>query len=304
MTRPNDPGNVQREPITSASLAADEHEPQIARIRAVLVVSSMAAGIAIFGSIVLQQIGMIPLVAMFAILGTIGLGSIAAIIVASLRMTAAVRAQILAVAESLGYEVVYRPEMRDRERVFSKIEPVVAGSSRGMGMIASPHAKGTDQPTACSLFMHRHTRGSGSNRSTTTTIGAIVDAPAQWPTLTLSPEHIGYKIGKWFGMNEFEAEHEEFNKRWFVATDDEPFAILALTPEVQDWLAEPPASPDRYRELWVIGSGVVACLAQHTSPTRLALLAERARTLRSLLPPELDAYEPEPNSPSQTAPET
>jgi hypothetical protein len=133
------------------------------------------------------------------------------------------------------------------------------------------------------VFEHRYTTGSG--KSQTTHHHTIVSLPcsADWPVLALDHEHLFHKIADLFGKKDLQLDDPAFNARWRVRADDENFAIVFLSPEVQARLMALPRGT-RLR----VGQGAV-CLAyaRRIQPREVEHLLRQVVDLWHALPPEL-----------------
>lgn len=109
------------------------------------------------------------------------------------------------------------------------------------------------------LMHHRYSTGSGKNRRTHLHTGVAVETSRRWPLLSLTREHALHFIADAMGFKDIRLEDESFNKAWRVRCEDESFAILALTPDVQAWLMSTLGSTSRHWE-WSIGRGSVCVM--------------------------------------------
>lgn len=111
------------------------------------------------------------------------------------------------------------------------------------------------------------------------------DAP-DWPTVKIARRgffsRLAMKFGRASGLT---LENDEFNRAFFVETDDEPFAVTLLSPEMQAFLLQRPDLRWRIRdrELVLIYRGSL-------KPQRVGASIARLRRFWSLVPPELDAW--------------
>jgi hypothetical protein len=91
--------------------------------------------------------------------------------------------------------------------------------------------------------------------------------------------------GWWANLrgHDFKLENEAFNDRWIVKTESEDFALLLLSPQVQEFLTNAPSG-----ETWQIGNSWICWFRQ--KPLKLAearLPIDRLTGLMRLIPPEL-----------------
>ncbi len=150
------------------------------------------------------------------------------------------------------------------------------------------YAMGEVRGRPVTIIEHRYTTGSGKSRSTHYNTIAATPAPGTWPGVELSPANLFHRIGELLGAKDFKVEDEEFNRRWRVKVDNEDFALLVLTPEVQAWAMRLPKGT-----MVRVGTGVITVSRAKTlKGTQCATLAKACVQLAELLPPELDAWEP------------
>lgn len=155
-------------------------------------------------------------------------------------------------------------------------------------------ASGTIDGLAVSLLEHRYTSGSGKNKSVHYHTVAATPAPPNWPSVTLTRENIFHRIGELFGSRDFKLDDVEFNKRWRVKVQNEEFAIMALTPEVQSWAMKLGKSSI----VRIGGGGISVGVPRSTRAVEAVGLARSAAQLALLIPPELGEWESPP--PSET----
>lgn len=147
-------------------------------------------------------------------------------------------------------------------------------------------ALGMAEDRRCIVLEHRYTSGSGKNTSTHYHTIAAVEAPERWPVLSLTGEAFFHKIGEKMGIRDIKVEDEEFNKRFRVKCDDEDFAVLVLTPEMQAWLKLLPK-----RVEVSIGDGAVCVVKRWVCKAEdVATMIAAAGALRNMLPAELESY--------------
>ncbi|MEM1331762.1 MAG: hypothetical protein AAGG07_14545 [Planctomycetota bacterium] len=151
-------------------------------------------------------------------------------------------------------------------------------------------AEGTlDGRRACGV-VHSYTVSTGKNTTTYYHACYAVECPTGWPGLSLTSEHLGHKLLGLFGKKDLQLEDKRFNDRWRIATDDEDFAILLLSPEVQEFLREPDKTAGR-SAAWHIGEGWIRLVVDgNPSPEAAGAAVERLRVLRMSIASELDAY--------------
>lgn len=88
---------------------------------------------------------------------------------------------------------------------------------------------------------HSYSRGSGKSRRTYNHTMVATQVPAGWATTTITRRSLWNKLAALVGRKDMQLDNEAFNKAFHVTTDDENFALVFLTPELQEWLlATPP----------------------------------------------------------------
>lgn len=85
------------------------------------------------------------------------------------------------------------------------------------------------------VFEYRYTTGSGKNRSTHYYSVASLVLPSTLPAMTVSPETMFDKIGKFFGGQDVQFESEEFNQSFRVIGTDERAVHAVLHPQMMEW---------------------------------------------------------------------
>ncbi|MGE0302394.1 MAG: hypothetical protein AB7Q91_06700 [Phycisphaerales bacterium] len=147
------------------------------------------------------------------------------------------------------------------------------------------HASAVDG-SGLRLFEHRAVIGAGKHRQTIVHTIAASPCAAEWPGLVLAPENLFTRLGGMLGWKDLQLDNPAFNARWRVQCSSEDFAIVALSPEMQEWLGQAPK-----KERWQIGSGWVCCMRAGTiAPSEAEALARRPAEFLALLPSELAAW--------------
>lgn len=90
------------------------------------------------------------------------------------------------------------------------------------------------------LFDYQYTISSGKNSTTYRFSVVVAQTTLALPTMTLSPENVGYSVGKFFGMRELQVESEDFNKRYFIKSSDNKMALDLLHPLAIETLLRQP----------------------------------------------------------------
>jgi hypothetical protein len=139
------------------------------------------------------------------------------------------------------------------------------------------------------LIEHQYVVSTGKSTHVVTHTAAATPAPEAWPRLSLSSRNA---LTSWWASvrgNDFKVENEAFNSRWIVKTDDAGFALLFLTPEVQEFLAAAPSA-----ESWHVAGGSLCWMVKRRlKPRDLPRPMQRVLELRAVLPPELDVWAPD-----------
>jgi hypothetical protein len=185
---------------------------------------------------------------------------------------------------SAGFTCMFHPDGLTRSQAFSHAGGMQALRTGERGIQWA--ARGTINEREVWVMEHRYTSGSGKNRSTHYHTIICTPGPHTWPDLSLTTENLFHKIGELFGGKDIQVESEAFNKRWRVKCDNEDFAVLVLSPQVQEWCMS------LERGLWLrIGQGAVCVVKSGVIGAKdLQRLASLPTDLYKLFPPELDAF--------------
>jgi len=140
------------------------------------------------------------------------------------------------------------------------------------------------------LVFHQYMVSHGHGAHAVTHVIAASACPPEWPELTLSqsatPTFDKMGLGalrRWLAKPAIELESDAFNGKWRVRCDSEDFALCALTPQVQDWLAGAPM------ESWSIGRGMACCVRTSAKEADLAAFIQRPPRLLALIDAALAA---------------
>lgn len=87
---------------------------------------------------------------------------------------------------------------------------------------------------------HSYSRGAGKSRRTYTHTVVAAPVPASWATTTITRITLWNKLQGLIGKKGMQLDSEAFNKAFHVTTDDENFALVFLTPALQEWLLATP----------------------------------------------------------------
>ena len=182
--------------------------------------------------------------------------------------------------------LLYQPMSRhdDRDAAFAPFEHLdqLRTGSKGLVWIAT-------DPTGrnpLTLLQHRYVVSTGQTTVQIVHTIAALPCPPTWPILKLGSEHLGHRIADMLGKGDLKLESDEFNKRWFVKADDEDFATLVLSPEMQEWLIDAPKWATFHIE-----HGQLVCAAKKAfKPEALPELIELCHGFANLIAPELQAW--------------
>ena len=170
---------------------------------------------------------------------------------------------------ALGLPFANLPELRQGLR------GVVWGASR-----VEPRAESR-------LISHEFVRHDGQTTTVLRHVGASRPASTGWPALRVTTENLGGKLARALGRHTIRLDDQLFNERFRVECDDESFAVLLLTPEIQRWLSETASK----HETWHVADGWLTCLRRVRRPADEALaVAERVATLETMLEPLVYEY--------------
>jgi len=87
-------------------------------------------------------------------------------------------------------------------------------------------------------YMYKETTGSGDDRKTETYYFTVVAlaTPAPRPRLEITKEGLGRKLLGFVGIRDLQLESEEFNKTFYIRTEDDRFAYDILHPRMMEWM--------------------------------------------------------------------
>ncbi|HRJ50575.1 MAG: hypothetical protein KF787_08455 [Phycisphaeraceae bacterium] len=212
---------------------------------------------------------------------------VAIIIVAVVLAERARKKALAAVAESLGFSVDFNPDPSARVNAYAALGRPWSDLRKGPEGVQWCMA-GTLSGRYVTLVQHRYTTGSGKSRQIHDHAVVATPAPELWPTVTLTRENLFHKIGALVGSRDLQLEDADFNRRWRVASDNEDFSLLALTPEIQGWsMSLPKDSVVRF------GGGAITVARRISVGARdIPALVESCARLADLIPGELDHWTP------------
>jgi Protein of unknown function (DUF3137) len=130
---------------------------------------------------------------------------------------------------------------------------------------------------------HSYSRGSGKSRRTYTHTLASTQVPRTWATTTIARANVWNKLSELMGKKDMQLDNSAFNKVFHVTTDDENFALVFLTPQLQEWML---ATPKDWS--FRVSHGTLHVLSPHASrPETLTPLCDAPAHILTLTTPEL-----------------
>ncbi len=194
------------------------------------------------------------------------------------------RTDILARAiESMGVQVI-KATSGNRAAgwaPFSHLKHLNTGE-RGLVWYASGEIDGK----YISIAEHRYVVSTGKSSHVVWHTLASCDVHERWPSVTLRPESFIDKLADRLGMRDVKVESERFNSIWRVKSENENFAVLLLSTEVQGWL-----ETEGGADSWHIGDGhIVRSRRKRLEPDACEAFVHGLIAMRTRIPPELDAW--------------
>lgn len=215
------------------------------------------------------------------------IAAVAIIIVAVVLAERARKKALAAVAESLGFSADFKPDPSARANAYAALGSPWSDLRKGPEGVQWCMT-GTLSGRSITMVQHRYTTGSGKSQQTHYHAVAATVAPELWPTVTLTRENLFHKIGALIGSRDLQLEDAEFNRRWRVASDNEDFSLLVLTPEIQSWSMSLPRD-----SLVRLGGGAITVARRVSVRAKdLPALAASCARLAELIPGELDHWTP------------
>lgn len=151
-------------------------------------------------------------------------------------------------------------------------------------------AIGHDANGELALAEFTYLTGSGKHTRTHRNMQVFRPAPGHnWPALHLTrrPSFLERSIKDFVNPADIGLGNEAFAKRWSLICDDRDFALLLLSPIIQDWLML--SDKD---ESWTIARGHVCFTREHKcKPDDIDPMIHRLDEFLALIPSELAAYE-------------
>jgi hypothetical protein len=185
--------------------------------------------------------------------------------------------------ERAGWRVVPAPECR----LSPTLAPMgdlsaLSGGAAKLEWVARGQIEGVE----VELLEHRYRVSTGKSSHTICHTLACVPCPASWPSLSMTRETFLHRWFEGLGLRDLRLEDEAFNRRWRLKCDDEGFAIAALSPGLQAWLAQADKN-----ESWFILRGRL-CVLRRDGSELGALIEQGSRPVQFLaqLPRELENW--------------
>ena len=190
------------------------------------------------------------------------------------------------VAAALGLELVPKVPRELRHTVFAPFAALPMLRTGGKGI--RYHMSGEHAGEWIDLVEHVYVVSTGKSSHVVVHTAAATPCPPGWPALSLTPRSGLAKLWEAIVGEDLQVESRVFNDRWTIRTASNDFAILFLSPEVQDFL-----SHAGVHETWHVSAGSLCWVARtRLSPAELAAAVARQATLRAMVPPELDEWGP------------
>lgn len=188
------------------------------------------------------------------------------------------------IAAALGLEIVTKPARESRASLFAPFSSLsmLRTGEKGIRL----HMGGGHAGRRVDLIEHSYVVSTGKSAQTVVHTAAATPCPVEWPRLSLTPRHALAKLWEAVAGQDLQLESSAFNDRWTIKTDNPDFAILFLSPEVQEFLADAPS-----HETWHIAGGSLCWVSRgQLRPAEIPRPVERLVRLRDLLPAELDYW--------------
>ncbi len=172
----------------------------------------------------------------------------------------------------------------DKDAIFTPFQHIEQLRTGGKGLVWIAADPAGENPLT--LLQHTYIVSTGQSAVQVVHTLTAMPCPTTWPLLKLTPENLGHRIADMLGKGDLKLESDEFNKRWFVKADDEDFAALVLSPDMQEWLVDAPKWATFH-----LGHGQLVCAAKKGfKPEALPELIELCNGFANLIAPELQAW--------------
>lgn len=174
----------------------------------------------------------------------------------------------------------------DKDAPFSRVAHLQQLRTGSKGLTWTAHDPAGERPLV--LLQHQYVVSTGQTTMQIVHTIAAMPCPPAWPAVSLTAENLGHRIAGVFGKRDIQLESDEFNKRWFVTSDDERFATILLGPEMQAWLLGLPKWAT-----FAVGKGQVLCIAKKSiKPKDLGEFIEISEQFAAMIAPELREWVP------------
>jgi len=128
-------------------------------------------------------------------------------------------------------------------------------------------------------FDYQYTTGSGKNRQTHRFGACALHTGLRFSKMIVRREGIFDKVKSFFGFDDVDLDHSEFNRRYYVDCDDKRFAYDVLSQRMIHWIMERPELT------FELGWDYVIFYCSGTAKReKIEVLIERARRFPALLP--------------------
>ncbi|MBL8763363.1 MAG: hypothetical protein JNM07_03740 [Phycisphaerae bacterium] len=246
MSAADHPGARVSPPARSAEAArAPGPVPVVVALCVVAVIGGTF--LATSGTPLLRGLGVLALIAV----GVLGVGTL---IVAQSRAERARRAALAETLDAAGFVPVFEPSQEQRAQLFAHLAHLP--NFQNAGRSVRWFARGEVDGSPVTLLEYTHVVSTGKHTHTVVLSVAAAPCPESWPLLTLKPEGFLHRVGEIFGVHDLRLDSDAFNRRWRVSCEREDFALLALSPEAQQWLLAAPRA-----EQWTLGGPTHAIAA-------------------------------------------
>lgn len=175
-------------------------------------------------------------------------------------------------------------DVGDGRAEFGTLGPIEKLASREEKTVWS--ATGTFDDIEMTALEHEYSTGAGKSRQTHRHAVVSIALPTDWPQLQAYAENFFHRIGEMLGSKDFKLENEEFDRRFRIHTTDENFALVLLSPAVQNVMM----TWDRGATLAIEGRRLCLVWTKYFNDEQWLSLLKLAAEFRKAIPPELDAW--------------
>jgi len=140
---------------------------------------------------------------------------------------------------------------------------------------------------AVTCLQHTYIVSTGQATVPVVTTALLAQAPASWPEVRITPASPLHRLARRVGLlRPLKLDLDAFNQAFVVRSEDEEFALLLLTPAVQELLL---TAPTKLR--WRIGQGAIRAHARgKMQGKKLTAQLEALQGLLERVPRELHAW--------------